>query len=65
MKITLVKSTIGRPRKQKANIKALGLSKLNHSVIKANKPFIRGMIFKVKHLVDVAEIMLPMGQEYP
>jgi large subunit ribosomal protein L30 len=51
IKITQVKSTIDRINNQKLVIKALGLGKLNKSVIKNNTPQIRGMIEKVKHLV--------------
>lgn len=56
LQITLKRSLIGRPEDQRATVKALGLRKLNHSVIKEDNPAMRGMIFKVKHLVDVKEI---------
>lgn len=56
LQITLKRSLIGRPADQRATVKALGLRKLNHSVIKEDNPAMRGMIFKVKHLVDVKEI---------
>ena len=56
LKITLVKSTIGALEDQKATVKALGLRKTNSTVVKPDNACIRGMIFKVKHLVKVEEI---------
>lgn len=56
LKITLVKSTIGRVVKQQATVKALGLTKIGHTVVKEDTPAIRGMITKVEHLVKVEEI---------
>ncbi|GIV42733.1 MAG: 50S ribosomal protein L30 [Vicingaceae bacterium] len=55
IKITLKKSIIDRPKNQKLTIKALGLRKLNQTVEKNDTPQIRGMIEKVKHLVEVVE----------
>ena len=51
IKVTQIRSIIGRPKDQKATIKALGLKRMNHSVIKNDTPQIRGMIRKVSHLV--------------
>ncbi len=56
LKITLTKSLIGRLEKQKRTIQALGLKKIRQSVIKPDNDQIRGMIFVVKHLVDVEEV---------
>jgi len=56
LKIKLVKSTIGYKPKAKATILALGLKKLNHSVIKSDTPQIRGMLKKVNFLVNVSEV---------
>ena len=56
LKITLVKSTIGALKDQRATVKALGLRKTNHTVTQPDNPCIRGMIFKVKHLVKVEEV---------
>ena len=56
LKITQIRSTIGRIEKQKQTIKALGIRKLYQSVIHKDSPQIRGMIEKVKHLVEVEEI---------
>ena len=53
LKIQLTKSPIGYKPKAKATILALGLKKLNHSVIKKDTPQIRGMIKKVEHLITV------------
>jgi len=55
VKITQVKSLIDRPRRQKDTIKALGLKKMNDSVVKEVTPQIQGMINKVAHLVEVEE----------
>ena len=51
IEITLVKSLIDRPNRQKLTVKALGLGKVNSSVIHKETPQILGMIEKVKHLV--------------
>jgi len=56
LKITQIRSTIGRIKKQKETIKALGIRKLYQSVMHEDTPQIRGMIEKVKHLVEVEEI---------
>jgi large subunit ribosomal protein L30 len=56
LKITLVKSTIGCLQKQKATVEALGLKKIRSEVVHEDSPAIRGMIFRVKHLVEVEEI---------
>lgn len=56
IKVTLVRSCIGRPEDQKATVKALGLKKLNSTVIKEDNPQIRGMINKVSHLVKAEEV---------
>ena len=56
IKVTLVKSTIGALKDQQATVKALGLRKTNHTVVQPDNPCIRGMIFKVKHLVKVEEV---------
>jgi large subunit ribosomal protein L30 len=53
LKITLVNSAIGSSERQKATLKALGLRKLNHFVIKNDSPEIRGMIVKLNHLLSV------------
>jgi large subunit ribosomal protein L30 len=47
---------IDRPRDQKATVRALGLKRINHSVLKEDRPEIRGMIAKVSHLIEVEEV---------
>jgi large subunit ribosomal protein L30 len=51
--ITLKKSTIGYSGNQSKIIQSLGLKRLNHSVDREDTPTIRGMIYKVRHLVQV------------
>jgi ribosomal protein L30 len=54
--ITYTKSAIGYSKDQKATVRSLGLRKLNSIAIQADTPAIRGMIFKVRHLVKVEEV---------
>ncbi len=56
LKVTLVRSVIGRPRKQREVVKGLGLRKINSSVVRKDCPEIRGMIYKIVHLVKVEAI---------
>ena len=56
LKITKTKSTIACLKDQIATIEALGLHKIGHSVVKEDNAAVRGMIFKVKHMVKVEEI---------
>lgn len=56
LRITWVRSTIGYPKDQRATIEALGLKRLNDTVVQPDTPAIRGMVTKVKHLVKVDEI---------
>lgn len=53
--ITWKRSAIGRTANQKATIAALGLRRLNQTVVKQDSPAIRGMIETVQHLVEVTE----------
>ncbi len=53
IKITLVKSLIGNPQRQKETAHALGLRKINQTVEHADNPAVRGMIAKIVHLVAV------------
>jgi large subunit ribosomal protein L30 len=55
VKVTQVRSTIDKPKDQKATIIALGLGKMNRTVEVENTPQIAGMIRKVSHLVKVEE----------
>ena len=56
IKITLVKSTIGSKPKHKKTVQALGLRKLNKSVMQKDNPAIRGMCKQVSHLLKVEEV---------
>ena len=55
LKVTQVRSAIGRNRKQREVLRGLGLRRLNHSVVVDNTPSFRGMVKKVIHLVNVEE----------
>ncbi len=56
LKITQIRSIIGRKSDQKRTMEALGLRRMHQSVVKIDNPQIRGMVFKVKHLVHVEEV---------
>ncbi len=56
LKITQTKSTIAALKNHKANIQALGLHHVGDTVVKEDNPAVRGMIFKVKHLITVEEL---------
>ena len=53
IKIKQVKSKIKAPAVQKKTLEALGLRKMNQVVVKESNPAIRGMVNKVRHLVEV------------
>ena len=53
LKITQIKSGIGRPETQRRTLAGLGLGKLHRSVVLQDTPAIRGMIVKVSHLITV------------
>lgn len=55
LQVTLVKSPIGNPEPQKRTVKALGLRHLHQTVIHNDSPALRGMLDKVRHLVEVIE----------
>lgn len=56
LKVTLIKSTAGSLKEHQATVAALGLSKIRTTNVLPNNDAIRGMIFKVKHLVAVEEV---------
>ncbi len=56
IKITQIKSRINCPKVQKETLDALGLRKMNHSVVKEDTPSIMGMVKKVHHLVEVTKL---------
>lgn len=55
LKITLVRSPIGFDKTQKATVVGMGLRKIRHTVELKDTPETRGMIHKVRHLVEVSE----------
>ena len=55
IKIKQIKSRINCPKLQKRTLDALGLRKMNHTVVKEDNPSIRGMVQAVHHLVEVTE----------
>ncbi len=56
IQIKQVRSRINRPERQKRILDSLGLRKLNHVVEKEDTPTIRGMVNKVRHLVEVTNV---------
>jgi large subunit ribosomal protein L30 len=59
LRITLERSPIGYARDQKQTARALGLTRLNRTVVRPDNPAIRGMINKLRHLVSVEETEEP------
>lgn len=55
LQVTLVKSTIGKPKKHRDVVLGLGLKKINQSVVLADTPEIRGMISKISHMLNVVK----------
>ena len=53
LQITLVKSPIGQLENQKLTVKALGLRRMQQTVVRPDTPSVRGMVYKVRHLVRV------------
>ena len=56
LKITQTRSKIACKQNQIDTLAALGLKKIRSTVVKDDSPAIRGMIFRVRHLVEVEEI---------
>ena len=56
VKIIQTKSSIGYNKKTKATVKALGLKKINSTVVLNDNDALRGMIHKVKHLIRIEEL---------
>jgi large subunit ribosomal protein L30 len=56
LRLTQVRSVIDRPKDQKATVRALGLHRMHDTVVKDDRPEIRGMIAKVSHLLRVEEV---------
>lgn len=55
LRITLIRSLIGRPGAQRRTVRALGLTRMHQSVEQNDTPQIRGMVNKVRHLLKVKE----------
>ena len=55
VKVTLVRSPIGFNAKQAKVVQSLGLRRIRHTIEVADTPETRGMIHKVRHLVDISE----------
>ena len=55
MKVKLTRSPIGNPKDQKATVVALGLRKMGVVAVLPDNDSVRGMVFKVKHLLEVTE----------
>ena len=53
IQIKQIKSRINCPAVQKRTLDALGLHKMNHTVVKEDTPSVMGMVNKVRHLVEV------------
>ena len=53
LKVTLIRSVIGRPQNQRDIVKGLGLGRVNSSVVVPDNAAMRGAIRKINHLVDV------------
>ena len=56
VRITQIKSRSGATKRQIANLTSLGIHKMHQTVEQVDNPAVRGMLFKVKHLVEVEEI---------
>ncbi|GHJ11858.1 MULTISPECIES: 50S ribosomal protein L30 [Micromonospora] len=56
LKVTQIRSEIGRKQNQRHSLRSLGLKRINDVVVKEDRPEIRGMIFTVSHLVKVEEV---------
>jgi large subunit ribosomal protein L30 len=55
LKVTLLRSTIGFNRTQAKTVEGMGLRRIRHSVELPDTPATRGMILKVRHLIEVTE----------
>lgn len=56
IKITLRRSPIGYEQSQRDTVRGLGLRKMQQSVVQEDTPVIRGMIHKVRHMVEVEPV---------
>ena len=56
LKVTQVRSGIGRKKNQRETLRSLGLKRIHDSVVQEDRPEIRGMVATVPHLVRVEEV---------
>ncbi len=56
LRVKLVRSPIGYTERQKLTVRSLGLRRMHQVVVHADSPMVRGMLHKVKHLVEVEEV---------
>lgn len=56
LRVKLVRSTIGCEKSQRDTVRSLGLRRINQQVTVPGTPQVRGMLFKVRHLVEVEEV---------
>ena len=56
LKVTQVRSAIGRKKNQRETLRSLGLKRIHDSVVQEDRPEIRGMVKTVTHLVAVEEV---------
>ena len=59
LRITQVRSLIGRTQDQRATVRSLGLRRIRHTVVQPDRPEIRGMLRKVPHLVSFERVDVP------
>jgi large subunit ribosomal protein L30 len=55
LKITLVRGMVGTTKEQRATVRSLGLRRIRQSVVRDDRPEVRGAVKKVLHLVKVEE----------
>jgi large subunit ribosomal protein L30 len=56
LRVTQTRGMAGKPKRQRDTVRALGLRRIRHSVLKEDRPEVRGMIARVQHLVTVEEV---------
>jgi large subunit ribosomal protein L30 len=56
LKVTQVRSVVGKQRRLRDTVRALGLRRIRHTVVKEDRPEIRGMLARVQHLVEIEEV---------
>jgi large subunit ribosomal protein L30 len=56
LEIKQVRSEIGSPRDHRGTLRALGLKRMNHTVVHDDTPVVRGMVRKVAYLLEVREV---------